>query len=68
MASLHELVSPIFNQTNWSRAIMGSNNSPLESLAAFSITFAAGVLSTVALSKYIDKVRRDAINESTRAS
>ncbi|WP_207002119.1 hypothetical protein [Trinickia mobilis] len=47
---------------------MLSNNSPLESLAAFAITFAVGVLSTVALGKYIEKVRRDAITESTRAS
>jgi hypothetical protein len=68
MASLHEPLLPLFDQTNWSRAIMGSNSSPLESLAAFAITFAVGVLSTVALSKYIDKVRRDAINESTRTS
>jgi hypothetical protein len=37
-----------------------SNNSPLESLAAFAIVFVAGVLATTALSKYIDKVRRDA--------
>jgi hypothetical protein len=36
------------------------NQSPLGSLAAFSTTFATGVLSTVALTKYIDKVRKDA--------
>lgn len=40
--------------------MMQNNNSPLESLAAFAITFAVGVLSTIALGKYIDKVRRDA--------
>ncbi|CAM2152915.1 MULTISPECIES: hypothetical protein [Paraburkholderia] len=37
------------------------HNSPLEHLAAFAITLAVGVISTVALGKYIDKVRRDAI-------
>jgi len=47
---------------------MVSNSSPLESLAAFAITSAVGVLSTVGLGKYIEKVRRDAINETTRAS
>jgi hypothetical protein len=55
-------------KTTWSCSTMVSNNSPLESLAAFAITFAVGVLSTVALGKYIEKVRRDAINEATRAS
>ena len=39
---------------------MISNNSPLDTLAAFAIVFVAGVLSTTVLSKYIDKVRRDA--------
>jgi hypothetical protein len=37
-----------------------NNNSPLENLVAFAIVFATGILSTVALSKYIEKVRRDA--------
>lgn len=37
-----------------------SNNSPLESLAAFAIVFVAGVLATTALGKYINKVKRDA--------
>ena len=37
-----------------------SNQSPLQSLAAFAIAFATSVLSTVALTKYIDKVREDA--------
>lgn len=36
------------------------NNSPLETLAAFAIVFVAGVLSTAALGKCIEKVRRDA--------
>ncbi|SEH42502.1 hypothetical protein [Paraburkholderia hospita] len=39
---------------------MHNNNSPLESLAAFAITFAVGMLSTIAMGKYIEKVRRDA--------
>jgi len=37
-----------------------NNNSPLESLAAFAIVFATGILSTLAFGKYIEKVRRDA--------
>jgi hypothetical protein len=41
--------------------MLNSNNSPLESLAAFAITFAVGILSTIALGKYIEKVRRDAL-------
>jgi hypothetical protein len=36
------------------------NQSPLESLAAFAIAFATGVLSAVALTKYIDKIRKNA--------
>ncbi|MFM2084335.1 MAG: hypothetical protein RLY95_1153 [Pseudomonadota bacterium] len=31
---------------------MGNNTSPLESLAAFAIAFAAGVVSTLALKTY----------------
>ncbi|WP_177207592.1 hypothetical protein [Burkholderia contaminans] len=42
--------------------------SPLESLAAFAIAFAAGVLSTAALSKYIDKVAADARRVDTEGS
>jgi hypothetical protein len=41
-----------------------NNNSPLESLAAFAITFAVGILSTIALGKYIEKVRRDALRSA----
>jgi hypothetical protein len=37
------------------------NRSPLEYLASFAVVFVAGVLSTAILSKYIDKVRRDAL-------
>ena len=39
---------------------MISTNSPLESLAAFAIVFAVGVISTVGFGKYIEKVKRDA--------
>jgi hypothetical protein len=47
---------------------MLNNNSPLESLAAFAIAFAAGILSTIALGKYIEKVRRDAQNAASGAA
>lgn len=46
---------------------MVSTNSPLESLAAFAIVFAAGVLSTVGLSLCIAKVKRDAQRPSKAA-
>lgn len=46
------------------RIEMITNNSPLESLAAFAIVLAAGILSTVAMGKYIEKVRRDARAEA----
>ncbi|BCO29036.1 hypothetical protein MIZ03_3947 [Rhodoferax lithotrophicus] len=36
---------------------MGNNTSPLESLAAFAIAFAVGVLSTAGLSAYISKLK-----------
>ncbi len=35
-------------------------SSPLEYLAAFAITFFAGVLTSAGLRAYIDKIRRDA--------
>lgn len=38
---------------------MVSSSSPLETLAAFAIVFAVGVLSTVGFGKYIKKVRND---------
>jgi homoserine dehydrogenase len=41
-------------------ATMPINNSPLETLAAFAIVFVAGVLSVLCMTRYIDKVRRDA--------
>ncbi|CAB3963558.1 hypothetical protein BLA9940_02822 [Burkholderia aenigmatica] len=46
---------------------MLNNNSPLEHLAAFALTFVAGVLSSVAMRLYVEKVRRDALNALTRA-
>lgn len=39
---------------------MNGYPSPLESLAAFAIAFAAGVLSTAVLSRYVDKLHADA--------
>lgn len=39
---------------------MGSNNSPLENLAAFAIVFALGVLSTASLGAYITKMKSKA--------
>jgi Tfp pilus assembly protein PilE len=40
---------------------MVSNNSPLESLAAFAIVFVTGVISSVAMRMYIEKAKRDAV-------
>lgn len=45
---------------------MPYNNSVLETLAAFAITFAAGMLCNIAFGKYVDKVRRDAIDSVSR--
>ena len=42
--------------------IMINNTSPLESLAAFAICFAVGVLTTAGLGAYIGKLKRDAEN------
>ena len=39
---------------------MGSNNSPLESLAAFAIVFVVGVLFTAGVGKYVEKIKKDA--------
>lgn len=39
---------------------MGSNTSPLESLAAFAIVFVVGVLFTVGIGKYVEKIKKDA--------
>ena len=41
---------------------MINNTSPLESLAAFAICFAVGVLTTAGLGAYIGKLKRDAEN------
>lgn len=43
-------------------ASMYSTNSPLEQLAAFAIVFAAGIISSVGLQKYIARVTRNAKN------
>ncbi|MFZ6675565.1 hypothetical protein [Undibacterium sp. Xuan67W] len=43
---------------------MGQHNSPLDSLAAFALVFATGVLTTISLIKYIDKIKRDAKREA----
>jgi len=37
------------------------NNSPLESLAAFAICFTAGILSTVAFGKFIERIRTESL-------
>jgi hypothetical protein len=47
---------------------MPYNNSALETLAAFALTFAAGIVSTFAIGKYIEKVRRDAIDSVSRSA
>lgn len=47
---------------------MPYNNSALETLAAFALTFAVGILSTFAIGKYIEKVRRDAIDSVSRSA
>jgi hypothetical protein len=39
---------------------MNQNNSPLESLAAFAIVLAVGILSTIGFGKYLEKVKADA--------
>ena len=41
---------------------MVNTSSPLETLAAFAIVFAAGVISTAALGTYIGKLRAAARN------
>ncbi|MBZ5794523.1 hypothetical protein K8353_30830 [Burkholderia contaminans] len=47
---------------------MPHNNSALETLAAFAITFAVGIVSTFVIGKYIEKVRRDAIDSVSRTA
>jgi hypothetical protein len=37
---------------------MGNNHSPLESLAAFAIVFAAGIIATTALGSYIARIKK----------
>jgi hypothetical protein len=38
-----------------------NNHSPLESLAAFAIAFITGIAATVALTTYIDSIKRIAV-------
>ena len=38
---------------------MGNNTSPLESLAAFTIAFIAGIVTTAALSEYINWIKKN---------
>ena len=42
--------------------------SPLDHLAAFAIVFVAGVLSAVAIGAYVEKVKRDAVEDAAIAS
>lgn len=37
---------------------MGNNTSPLESLAAFTIAFVAGIVTTVALNGYVSWIKK----------
>ncbi len=43
---------------------MGNNNSPLESLAAFAISFAAGAISVVALGIYNNWVKSKIVEKN----
>ena len=47
---------------------MYPTNSPLESLAAFAIVFATGVITTISLAKYLEKVKRDVAKSALSAS
>ncbi|MEN4919345.1 hypothetical protein ABE485_11775 [Achromobacter spanius] len=44
--------------------MFNNNASPMEHLAAFAIVFVAGVLSTAILGRYIDAVKRDAVDNA----
>lgn len=39
---------------------MISNSSPLEYLAAFAIAFAAGIISTAGVGRYVESIKRNA--------
>jgi hypothetical protein len=47
---------------------MQSNNSPLESLAAFSIAFVAGLVSASGLAAYVAYVKKCAVREHIKSS
>jgi hypothetical protein len=54
-------IKPVFviQPLNSKGGFMPSNNSPLESLAAFAIVFVAGAVSILGFNMYIEKVKRD---------
>jgi hypothetical protein len=47
--------------------MLNNNVSPLESLASFAIAFATGIVSTVIISKCVEKVRNDALRSAASA-
>lgn len=47
---------------------MASDNSPLESLAAFAIVFFAGLFSAVGFATYIERVKRNAQKAPLKAN
>ena len=51
-------IEPIFPISQG--AVMYTNNSPLEHLAAFAIVFVAGAITTAIGAKWIEKIKRDA--------
>lgn len=44
---------------------MNTTNSPLEYLAAFVITFVTGAVATMALGKYIETIKKEAVCTSS---
>lgn len=45
-----------------------NSSSPLETLAAFFIVFATGVLSVYGMTRYVEKIRKDTRNTIGRSS
>ena len=58
--SRHGALCRIQSSTTEKGISMGCHTSPLESLAAFAIVFAVGVLSTVSFGKYVEKLKEQA--------
>ena len=58
--SRHGALCLIQSRTTEKGISMGCHTSPLESLAAFAIVFSIGVLSTVGLGKYVEKLKEQA--------